>query len=374
MGLTCELHHLMFRGASAGIVPDPQTLSEDIKKVCPTILLAVPRVYNTVYSAVWKKIQESNPIKQIMFKMALANSKTRRELQEKNRSSFIPDLLHNVYDNLVFKKVREGFGGRLNYGFCGSAALSVPIANFFNDIGIPIYTAYGLTETAPVVSMERPNDCKVGSSGKPIEMVDIVIDKSVVDEESEDGEIVIYGPNVMKGYFNKPDQTKEVLMEDSGLRTGDRGKLDDDGFLFITGRIKEQFKLENGKYVFPVAIEEEIKLHPLVENVMVYGYNKPYTIAIIIPDFTALDQGLKEQLHLSDDKEEIVKSKEFQQHLQTEILHQLKGQFGNYEIPQKMLLLSESFTIENGYLTPTQKLKRRVVLNNFQSNINHLYQ
>lgn len=373
MGLTCELHHLMFRGASAAIVQDPSTLADDIKKVCPSLLLAVPRVYNAVYSAIMNRMETQGGMKKKLFDKALKNAQKKNELEEKGQSSSLVHALHHFYDNLVFKKVREGFGGQLKFGFCGSAALSIPINDFFHNIGIPIYTAYGLTETSPVTTMEYPGGTKKGSSGKPIEMVEIKIDTSMNDDSSEDGEILVYGPNIMKGYHNKPEQTKEVLMEDGGLRTGDRGKLDQDGFLYITGRIKEQFKLENGKYVFPNAIEEEIKLHKLVENVMIFGFNKPYTVAIIVPDFAVLQQEYKEKLNLPDAREEIVQSKALQEIYLEEIKQFLTGKFGNYEIPKKILLIAESFTVENGYLTPTQKLKRRIVLSKYQNHVESLY-
>ena len=185
------------------------------------------------------------------------------------------DLKFKIAEAVVFKKIRGRFGGRLTGALSGSATMNVEIGHFFSDLGIPVYDCYGLTETSPAATMNGPVAHKPGSVGRPIEHVSVEIDKMFSDGD-EDGEIIIHGPNVMQGYHNKPEATKEVMTADGGFRTGDRGRLDKDGYLFITGRIKEQYKLENGKYVFPPPIEEEIKLHPLVENAMIHGEGQAF--------------------------------------------------------------------------------------------------
>jgi len=161
-----------------------------------------------------------------------------------------------------------------------SAAMNKEIALFFFDLGIPTYDCYGLTETAPAVTMNCPGAWKIGSVGKVLAGQKVVIDQSIVEEGAKDGEIVVYGPNVMKGYHNKPEATAEAMTPDGGFRTGDRGMFDEEGFLWITGRTKEQYKLSNGKYVFPAVIEEEIKLIPYVANATIYGDGKPYNVCI----------------------------------------------------------------------------------------------
>ncbi|HQP31949.1 MAG TPA: AMP-binding protein, partial [Deltaproteobacteria bacterium] len=205
-----------------------------------------------------------------------------------------------------------------------------------------------------------------------IDKVKIVIDKSVVEEGATDGEIVNYGPNVMKGYHNKPEATAQVMTADGGIRTGDRGRIDEDGYLFITGRIKEQYKLENGKFVFPSAMEEDIRLIPYIENAMVYGENRPYNICLVIPDFHVLGTWAKQQ-GLPQDPQALVESKEVQDLIMGEIEKALKGKYGGYEIPKKIVLLTENFSVDDGTLTQTLKVKRRVVLKKHQDLIDAQY-
>jgi len=215
----------------------------------------------------------------------------------------------------------------------GSAAMNPEIAQFFFDIGIPIYDCYGLTETSPAVSMNASYRYRLGSVGFILEKVKVVIDSSVVEEGATDGEIIVYGPNVMKGYHNRPEDTKAAMTEDGGFRTGDRGRLDQDGFLYITGRIKEQYKLENGKFVFPVALEEEICLVHLVQQALVYGINRPYNICIVVPDFEVLLDYAKEK-GLPQDIKTLVTRQDIIDLFSNEITAHLKGKFGNYEIPK----------------------------------------
>jgi len=253
-----------------------------------------------------------------------------------------------------------------------SAAMNPDISRFFFDMGIPIYDCYGMTETSPAITMNCPSAYKIGSVGRPIPGVKVVIDKSVVEEGAQDGEIIAYGPNVMKGYHNKPEATAEVMTSDGGIRTGDRGRLDEDGFLFITGRIKEQFKLENGKFVFPASLEEDIRLIPSVENAMIYGENKPYNVCLIVPDFLVLAKYAKDR-GIPADPKSIAENPEIQEMIRNEVISSLTGKYGGYEIPKKFLFLHENFTVENGTLTQTMKLKRRVVVSRFKDMIEKLY-
>jgi long-chain acyl-CoA synthetase len=230
-----------------------------------------------------------------LFVMGVEAAKKKRELADKGQSDFITNLKFKLADKIVFKKIKERMGGRLIGAMTGSAAMNIEISKFFFDIGIPIYDCYGLTETSPGATMNGSLAYRLGSVGKAIDKVKIVIDNSVVEEGATDGEIIIYGPNVMKGYHNRPEDTKVALTPDGGFRTGDRGRLDKDGYLFITGRIKEQYKLENGKFCFPVSLEENICLASFVQQAVVYGLNRPYNICIIVPDFDVLLHYAKEK-------------------------------------------------------------------------------
>jgi len=369
-GQTGELYLGMYMGASTGIMGSVETVADDMLAVRPTILLAVPRIFNRIYAGVHNLIKEKGGVSEFLFNLAKKEALKKRET---GSSSII--LL--ILDKLVFSKIRARFGGRLKLAITGSAAMNPEIANFFNDIGIPTYDCYGLTETSPAMTMNTPAATRLGSVGRAIEKVTVVIDKSLVGEKSEDGEIVCFGPNVMQGYHNKPEQTAKVLFEDPelgiGFRTGDRGRLDDDGFLYITGRFKEEYKLQNGKYVHPASIEEDIKLNEYVANVMLYGEGQQHNVALIIPDFDALNSYAKSVGLTFASNEELVKNEKISNFIKDEIDNQLKDAYGNYEIPKKIVLCHEDFSVDNGMLTQTLKLKRRNVLEKYGDDLLSLY-
>jgi long-chain acyl-CoA synthetase len=363
-----ELIIMCHLGASIGLAESATTVAEDLSLVKPTFLVAVPRVFNKVYDGLWTKMNEEGGLARKLFVMGVESGKKKRELAALGKSCFMTNLKFKIADAIVFKKIREKLGGRLIGSMTGSAAMNPEISYFFWDIGIPLYDAYGLTETSPGATMNCPSKYKIGSVGPVMDKCKIVIDKSVVGPDAKDGEIIIYGPNVMQGYYNKPEATAAVMTADGGFRTGDRGRLDEEGFLFITGRLKEQFKLENGKYVFPVAIEEDIKLNHFIENAMVYGEGREFNVCLVIPDFIALDKWA-EKNNLPKDHEQLIKMDEVKNFLTNEIINSLSGKYATYEIPRKLIFISEPFTLQNGTLTQTMKLKRRVVFEKYKDQI-----
>ena len=371
-GQTAELNAMIYLGGSIGFIENVKTVVQDMALVRPTWLIAVPHVFNRIYNGLWEKMNEQGGIARKLFVMGVEAGKRRRELKAAGRSDLLTELKFKIADKVVFAKIRQKMGGRLKGAMSGSAAMNVEIAHFFFDVGIPIYDCYGMTETSPAVAMNASFAYRLGSVGRAIENVRIVIDSSAVEEGAADGEIVVYGPNVMKGYHNKPDQTREVMTPDGGIRTGDRGRLEADGYLYITGRIKEQFKLENGKFVFPAALEEEISLVPWVQNVLIFGENRPFTIALVVPDFLMVERHA-EKNGISGDIRQLIENADIQAMITEEILKILRGRFGGYEIPKKFLYLTEGFTSENGMLTQTLKLKRRVVLEKYRDRIEALY-
>jgi len=349
-----------------------ETLANDIVLMQPDFIIAVPRVFNRIYNGIQAKMKEAGGMKLLLFTRAVAAAKKRRELAEQGKSSVAVNMEYKLLDKLVFSKIRDRFGGRLQGSVTASATMNTEIAHFFMDIGIPLYDAYGLTETSPAVTINSPNAYRLGSVGKPLDQVRLVIDKTGMEEGATDGEIIVYGPNVMQGYHNKPKETAAVMTEDGGFRTGDRGRVDKDGYLYITGRIKEQFKLENGKYVFPAGIEEEMKLLPCVLNAMVYGEGKSYNICLVYPDKAyVLDQGKK--LGLAGEFNDLIKEPKMKEHLVGRITSILEGKFGSYELPKKYVFLEEDFTLDNGMLTQTMKLKRRVVVERYKKEIEAQY-
>jgi len=371
-GQSGELFAVIRLGGAIGLAESATTIVDDIVKVKPYFLVAVPTVFNRIYAGLWAKMNKDGGLAKNLFVMGIEAAKKKRELAAKGQSHFMTNLKFQLADKIVFSKIRERLGGRVMGAMTGSAAMKPEISQFFFDIGIPIYDCYGLTETSPAATMNASYDYRLGSVGKAIEKVKIVIDQSVVEEGATDGEIIVYGPNVMKGYHNRPEDTKATMTPDGGFRTGDRGRLDKDGFLYITGRIKEQYKLENGKFCFPVSLEEEICLVPLIQQAVVYGMNRPYNICIIVPDFDVLKHYTNDKGWPTDHKALVARQDVIDMVIDA-ITNQLKGKFGGYEIPKKFLLLSEPFSLDNGTLTQTMKLKRNVVVGNLKDQIEALY-
>ncbi|MBN2168429.1 MAG: AMP-binding protein [Actinobacteria bacterium] len=398
-GLCAELlNYLQFGGAIA-FTESTDTIPRDMLLARPTYLIAVPRIFNKVYDMAWTMMREEGGIKLKLFSAAVETARKHRGLVDEGKKSMWVNLKLKLLDLLVFSQVRAKFGGQLNGAITGSATMNTEIANFFWDIGIPVFDCYGLTETSPAVTMnapdidtlkrvprlakivkqrnmmsEVPEDMhRLGSVGKPLEEIKVVIDGSVVEEGAADGEIIVYGPNVMKGYYNKGEQTAEVMTSDGGFRTGDRGLLDENGFLHITGRIKEQYKLENGKYVFPSSIEEDIKLVHCVENAFLYGDGKNYNVCLIYPEFEALEKYADEN-GLSTEHEDIVVNRKILDYITDQVTSALKNRYGKYEIPKSYHLLTEDFTVENGLLTQTLKLKRNKVYEKYREEIETLYE
>jgi long-chain acyl-CoA synthetase len=371
-GQTAELNTLLRLGGSTGFAESAATIVSDLLLVKPTMLVAVPRIFNRVYDGLNTKMKEQGGLAQKLFNMGVEESKRKRELAREGRSSLVNAAKLKVADAVVFKKIRDRFGGRLELAISSSAALSPHIIQFFFDIGIPIYEAWGMTEVSPAGSVNTPAEYRIGSCGKALDKVKFVIDREGMGDDTKDGELIVYGPNVMQGYHNKPDETTATMTRDGGLRTGDRAFLDSEGFLFITGRIKEQFKLENGKFVYPAVMEEEIKLLPSVEQAMIFGLNKPHTVCVVVPDFVVMEKVIREK-GFPADRAEFARNPGVIKYYETEILNHLKSKFASYELPKKVLILGEGFTVENGMLTPTLKLKRREVLKKYQPTIDSLY-
>jgi long-chain acyl-CoA synthetase len=373
-GITADLHAFILQGASIGIMGSVETLIDDLPKIQPTFMITVPRIFNRVYNGVWAKMREEGGLKLKLFEAALAAAKLKRETGKAG-------LKYKILDKIVLKKIRARFGGRLESAVTGSAPMNVEIAKFFIDVGIPTYDAYGLSETSPAITINSPlMGNRLGSVGKPINKTKVVIDRSRTGETGDDGEILCFGPQCMIGYHNKPEQTKEVIVEMKGMRgvrTGDRGRLDEEGFLFITGRFKEEYKLANGKYVHPDTIEREMKILPWVLNAVVTGAGHEYNVGLIVPDMNVLKR-VAEELNLSVDPKDLFdlsnsEGRKFKELLTAEIQNHLKKLVGSYEIPRKFEFVLEDFTLDNGMLTQTMKLKRRVVMEKYGDRLENLY-
>jgi long-chain acyl-CoA synthetase len=348
-GQTVELHALFSSGASMAFAEAVDKILENLKEVQPTLLFSVPRIFNKIYTAVQKQIASQHKAVQGMVKTAMETKRRQREHEEVS----LPNLLVTaVADRVVFAKVRARFGGKLRYAFSGGAAISREVAEFIDGLGITVYEGYGLTETSPIATANWPGNRKIGSIGKPIPGVRVTL--------SPEYELIVHGPNVMKGYFNRPEENAAVFTADGGFKTGDMGRIEN-GFVYITGRIKEQYKLENGKYVVPTPLEEQLKLSPFVANVMVYGDNRPYNVALIVPNFDAVTSWAKSAGIAASSPDLLIAEESVRKLFDTEVKTYCE-KFKGFEEVRDFALVSEDFTTDNGMLTASLKLKRRKVL------------
>ncbi|GAB4215866.1 MAG: AMP-dependent synthetase/ligase [Sandaracinaceae bacterium] len=369
-GQTAELHMLFSMGASMGIAESVDKILDNLAEVRPTLLFSVPRIFNRLYDRVNKQVAEGPTWRRKIFESAMKNVVTRKRLAEQRRTSGVADLKQRVFDRLVFQKIRDRFGGRLRYAFSGGAAISKEVAEFIDNLGIVVYEGYGLTETSPIATANWPGARKIGSVGKAIPGVTIRIDHTASGDPKH-GEIVVYGHNVMAGYHGLPEENAKVFTEDGGFRTGDLGYLDDDGFLYITGRIKEQYKLENGKYVAPAPLEEQLKLSSYVSNVMVYGDNKPYNVALVVANLAEVQKWC--DAHGVSGSGAALLEHEKVKALFREEIDRLSADFKQFEKIKKIELVGEELTVDNGMLTPKLSLKRRVVMEKYGARLQALY-
>jgi len=364
-GQTCELHMLFSVGCSLGLNDEIPNLLGNLAEVKPTILIAVPRIFNRIYDGVNKQMTERPKLIQKLFAAGIAAATKKKRGQSLTLGE---GLSLAAADKLIFSKVRGRFGGRLRFSVSGSAALAREVAEFVDALGIAVYEGYGMTEASPVVTANCPDATRIGTVGKALPRVRVEIDHAATGDE-KNGEIIVYGDNVMRGYHHREDEQHQVLMPDGGLRTGDMGFLDEEGYLHITGRIKEQYKLENGKFVVPSPLEEELKLSPYILNTMLFGLNRPHNVALVVIDEPALakwarDKGLEIKDYTTDQAVRELIGKE----LETRA-HNFRG----YEKPRAFRLIREDFTIENGLLTPSLKVRRNLVLARYLPELEALY-
>jgi long-chain acyl-CoA synthetase len=360
-GQTVELHALFSMGAALAIAESVDKILDNLAETKPTLLFSVPRIFNKLYAAVQKQISTKPGVVQSMVKSSLA---TRGKQRKGEEVSLGEGLVLALTDKVVFSKVRARFGGELKYAFSGGAAISKEVAEFIDSLGITVYEGYGLTETSPIATANWPNSRKIGSVGRPIPGVKVKV--------SDEGELVVYGPNVMQGYHNRKEENDAVLLPDGGFKTGDMGRVDEEGFIFITGRLKEQYKLENGKYVVPTPLEEQLKLSPYILNVMVHGDNKPYNVALVVANIAAVKEWGKDNGVSESDPEKLLANAKVRT-LYKQQLEQYGEKFKGFEGVKDFTLIAEDFTPENGMLTPSLKVKRRKVFERYESVIEALY-
>lgn len=336
------------------------TLVNDIQEVKPICMASVPRVLEKIHTGFLSKSQEMKGIQRFLVTKAL-------RLAESYESgvpfSGVKALQWKFFDALVYKKFRHALGGNVQVLISGGAALSPFIMNFFNGIGIMCGQGYGLTETSPVLTVFRKNKLKAGSSGIAIRSVEIRI--------AEDGEILAKGPNIMKGYYQMPDATAEVLTEDGWFHTGDIGHVDKDGFLFITDRKKALFKLSTGKYVAPQHIENKLSDHPAVEQCMVIGNGQKFCAALIVPDYNYIKKYAAAHQQPFDDVNR--DQNPLVTHFMYEAVDAVNQTVPHWEAVKKYKVLKAPFSIEGGELTPKMSIKRPFVMKKYSAEVEEIY-
>ncbi len=356
----------IFNGMAVYYAETMDKVADNLREVRPTIFVGVPRIFEKVYAkAKLKAAQEGSSLKEKIFDWAIETGKEFALKTARNEDiSYFLAVKHTIADKLVFSKFRDVFGGRLRFCITGGAALSNDIFLIFNGAGILIMQGYGLTETSPVITSSNPIDVKLGTVGKPIRNVEVRL--------ASDGEVEVTGPNVMLGYYNKPDATRDTFTEDGWFKTGDIGQFDDEGFLKITDRKKELFKTSGGKYIAPSPIEQMIKGSRYVSQVVLIGNDRKFPSALIVPNFEQLESFAKhEGLSLKTPKD-FCESERLIKLLEKQVDEMTKD-LSNYEKVKKIALLEEELTVEGGELTPTLKVKRRVVDEKYKNVIDKIY-
>jgi long-chain acyl-CoA synthetase len=359
---TCGYYLPMMAGSATAYARSVQTLADDLQTVRPTVLVSVPRIYERVWSAIRTKLAEGPPIRRKLFEKAIEVGFARFE-HAQGRGPWQPSfLLWPLLEKLVAAKVLARLGGRLRAALSGGAALPPEISRVFIGLGLPVLQGYGMTECAPVVCANRPGDNVPASVGAPIPGVTVRI--------GEHDALLVKGPNVMLGYWNNAEATRQIMMADGWLNTGDTARIDAEGHVYITGRLKEIIVMSNGEKVPPVDVENAILHDPLFEQVMLLGEGKPYLTALVVLNADHW-QALAREDALPEDAQALTSRKAQELALQR-IAVQLKP-FPGYAQVRRVALTLEPWTIENGMLTPTMKLKRALVMEKFNAEIDRMY-
>ncbi|MGB6484808.1 MAG: long-chain fatty acid--CoA ligase [Candidatus Acidiferrales bacterium] len=354
----------LFHGASIAYLGKIEDVSKALLEVRPTIAAAVPRLFEKTYASILEKGRQERGVKRQIFDWALrvaVDAVSWKAYQQAPSAAL--RWKWSIANRIVYSKIREGLGGRLRIFYSGGALLAKELAEFFWAVGVPVYQGYGLTESSPVISTNTPKANKVGTVGRPIPHCGVKV--------AEDGEILAQGPNVMQGYYNKPEATQEAITPDGWLRTGDIGHLDADGYLVITDRKKELLKTAAGKFVAPAPIEIKLRTSPFIANAMVVGDTKKFVSALIVPNRTAIAAKARAEGIALDG--ENISNNAWARELIGGEMERLTADLAQYERPKRFALIDKDFTVEGGELTHALKLKRRVVLQEYSDAIAQLY-
>ncbi|HSJ31108.1 MAG TPA: long-chain fatty acid--CoA ligase [Longimicrobiales bacterium] len=354
--------YLIFsRGNTIAYVPVMDDVAQALREVKPTIVVAVPRVYEKLYAKVLSVTGLQRTI--VLWARQVALDWAALKLIGES----IPAALrakHAIADRLVFRKIRARLGGRIRFFVSGAAPLSPQIFQFFYGAGVLILEGYGLTETSPVTNVNTPEQLRMGTVGTAIPGTEIRI--------AEDGEILVRGPQVMKGYYRNDEATREIIDDEGWLHTGDIGAIDADGFLSITDRKKELLVTAGGKNIAPQPIQNAAKLSRFVAEAVLIGDRRPFTVMLVVPNFDSLEAWARHKGIPADDRSALARDPRVREKLEREVAARLDG-FARYEVPKKVLPLEREFSLDRGEITPSLKIRRKVVEQAYREQIEALY-
>ena len=350
---------LLYMGVTLAHLPQIDQLPQALREVRPNILLSVPRVYEKVHSQV--ELNAAKFPKKHIYRWAMSVGRSHRNdiLAGKTPRSFSWKLANK----LVFSKVRAGIGGRVEFFISGGAPLGRELAEWYGDIGIRIHEGYGLTETSPVIAVNTPNAHRVGSVGKPLGNVEVRI--------AGDGEILVRGPSVFRAYWNKPQETRDAFIDD-WFKTGDIGRIDEDGFLYVTDRKKDLLKTSGGKFIAPQPIESSCKHYPWVAEAVVIGDKRKFPAVLIFPNFVALEAYARMQGLPFSSRQELIAIPEVHARY-ADIVRSVNEDLAQFERLKKFRLVSEELSSANGTLTASLKIRRRAIEEHFKREIDQMY-
>jgi long-chain acyl-CoA synthetase len=359
------MYMYLYQGMSVYFAESLLTIGPNLREVRPTILVGVPRIFEKIYARIQERAAEAGKFASTMLAWSVDIAREYAKYKLAHRPvPLLLQLKHKLALKLVFSKWHAAFGGRMRLLLSGGAALSEDLAYIYIGAGIPILQGYGLTETSPVLTSSGIENMRVGTVGRAIPNVEIRI--------AEDGEIEVRGPNVMRGYYNKPEETRAVFTDDGWFKTGDVGTLDEDGYLRITDRKKELFKTSGGKYISPQPIEQSIKGSRFVNQVVLIGSERKFPAALIVPNWEQLESYCKLKGIQVKSRQELCENPRIIDLMERQI-EKLTPNLSRYEKVKKVALLENEFSIEGGELTPTLKVKRRVIDQKYRDLIDKLY-
>jgi long-chain acyl-CoA synthetase len=361
---TCGYYLAIMAGAIVAYARSIPLLSEDLQTIRPTIMISVPRIYERMYGAISAKLKEGSPLKRALFQLAVDTGWSRFLHQQGRGPWHVSFLLWPLLNKLVAQKIKDRLGGNLRCAISGGAALAPEISHMFVGLGLPVLQGYGLTETSPVIAGNPLENNFPDSVGRPIYGVQVRI--------GEQNELLVKGPNVMLGYWNNPEATRAMIDADGWLNTGDTVGISDTGHVYIAGRIKEIIVMSNGEKVPPNDMEMAVLRDPLFDQAMIFGEGKPYLVALAVLNPEAWLQ-FSNQINVRPDMPESLTDSVVQAEVLERISDNLRA-FPGYAKVHRVLLLQEPWSIENGLLTPTLKVKRAKVVERYAAEIKELYE